>query len=94
MRLNGERKNGRPITEIKTELTVMIRVRHRVKPPVPLILLFRVILKWRHREDIQTLLHLLKKKIHFLLFAVEFVTEDAKTLVQEVRLMRLLPLMK
>ncbi len=94
MQLNGAKTNGVPITEIKTESTVMIQALHHAKLPALLTLLFRDILKWLHRADILTLLLLSKKKIHFLLFAEEYVTDDARMPAQEELLTRQLQLTK
>lgn len=91
--LNGARKNGRRIIEIKTELIATIQVRRLAKLPAPLISQFKAILKWRHRADIPMLWLLLKRITLSLQFAAEFVIRDARRLAQEQLLMKQLLLM-
>ena len=91
--LNGARKNGRLIIEIKTELIATIQVRRLARLPAPLISQFKAILKWRLREDIPMLWLLLKRITLSLQFAAEFVIRDARRLAQEQLLMKRLLLM-
>ena len=91
--LNGARKNGRLITEIKTELIATIQVRRLAKLPALLISQFKAILKWRLKADIPMLWLLLKRITLSLQFAAEFVIRDARRLAQEQLLMKRLLLM-
>lgn len=91
--LNGARKNGHRIIEIKTELIATIQVRRLARLPAPLISQFKAILKWRLRVDIPMLWLLLKRITLSLQFAAEFVIRDARRLAQEQLLMRRLLLM-
>lgn len=59
--VNGARKNGRLIIEIKTELIATIQVRRLARLPAPLISQFKAILKCRHQGRYTDALALIKK---------------------------------